>query len=123
MSELCAEKFDDNNPNYKSAQGLVDGAKHQIDCYDCGSPLFIIWQVNPHFYLRDGRLHSYNYKVKCPFCGGSSLTKRIDGEIRGLGIVENIEQPDGGFIEKHITRHADVEYFQEDELCVITVSK
>ncbi len=71
--------------------GLQEGVKHQLNCNDCDNPLLVIWEVNPYFTFRDGTPYSYNYKAKCPFCGGMSETKKINGEVRFLEIVEEQE--------------------------------
>lgn len=104
-------------------QGLQDGAKYQLNCRDCDNPLAIIWSVNEYFTFRDGTPFFYNYVVKCPFCGGQSESKKINGEIRVLEIVNNDVQPDGAIIERHVTKFNYFDYLDKDELCVIYMSK
>lgn len=99
-----------------------DGVKHQLSCEYCGSPLALVWEVNPNFKLKNGEAHSYNYQAKCPFCLNESVKKRIDGEIRILSIVEE-KEVDGHIREKYITRIADIQDFPEEELCLIMVDR
>ena len=103
--------------------GLQEGVKHQLNCNDCDNPLLVIWEVNPYFTFRDGTPYSYNYKAKCPFCGGMSETKKINGEVRFLEIVEEQELEGGHIKERHITKFQDVQNFSEDETCLITMAK
>ncbi len=99
-----------------------DGVKHQLSCQYCSSPLALVWEVRPGFEYHDGQKHSYNYQAKCPFCGGESARKTINGEVRILSIVEE-KEVDGHFQEKYITKYNDVQHYAEDELCLIIMDK
>ncbi len=108
MATFAAKKFEKIEK-----QGLSDGAKYQLNCRDCDSPLAIIWQVNPHFRMRDGSV----------FCNSYSEEKKIAGEVRILEIVETEESEDGHVSERHITKFNDIIDFDESELCLIKMAK
>lgn len=119
MSAIFKPKeFDEVN-----SHGLNDGVKYQLNCRDCDNPLAIIWSVNENFTFRDGTPYFYNFVVKCPFCGSESESKKINGEVRVLEIVNEDVQPDGAVIERHVTKFHSVDYIDEDELCVLYMSK